>query len=103
MKIVLLRPNMGDYRATDAMPPLAMGILAARAEGHDIQFYDDRVEVIPAQLEADLIAISVETFTAKRSYQLADYYRKQGIKVVMGGYHPTFCQKKHYNMLIVLL
>ncbi len=104
MKIVLLRPNMGDYRATDAMPPLAMGILAARAEGHDIQFYDDRVEVIPTELEADLIAISVETFTARRSYQLADYYRKQGIKVVMGGYHPTFLPKEalqHADSIIV--
>lgn len=89
MKIVLLRPNMGDYRSTDAMPPLAMAILAARAAGHEVSFYDDRVEEIPTALDADLIAISVETFTARRSYQLADHYRKLGITVVLGGYHPT--------------
>jgi radical SAM superfamily enzyme YgiQ (UPF0313 family) len=83
---------MGDYRTTDAMPPLAMGILSARAKdlGHEIVFYDDRVEAIPDDLQADLIALSVETFTARRSYQLADRYRAQGNKVVMGGYHPTF-------------
>ena len=92
MKIILIRPNMGDYRTTDAMPPLAMGILSARALdlGHEIVFYDDRVEAIPDELQADLIALSVETFTARRSYQLADRYRAQGNKVVMGGYHPTF-------------
>ena len=43
MKIVLIRPNMGDYRATDALPPLAIGILAARSGRHSIVFYDDRV------------------------------------------------------------
>lgn len=90
MKIALIRPNMGDYRAGDAMPPLAMGILAARSGSHSVVFYDDRVEVIPLDLEADLIAFSVETFTARRAYQLADHYRAQGKTVVMGGYHPTF-------------
>lgn len=90
MKICLLRPNMGDYRVNDAMPPLAMAILAARADQHQITFYDDRIESIPTTLEADLIAISVETFTARRSYQLADHYRAQGHKIIMGGYHATF-------------
>ena len=36
MRIALIRPNMGDYRSGDAMPPLVMGILAARASGHEI-------------------------------------------------------------------
>ena len=31
VKLTLIRPNLGDYRSSDAMPPLAMGILAARA------------------------------------------------------------------------
>ena len=90
MKIALIRPNMGDYRSTDAMPPLAMGILAARAREHDLVFFDDKVEHIPDQLDADLVAFSVETFTAHRAYQLADQFRKQGSRVVLGGYHPTF-------------
>ena len=90
MKIALIRPNMGDYRSTDAMPPLAMGILAARADAHSVVFYDDRVEPIPAALDVDLVALSVETFTARRAYQLADQFRQQGCLVVMGGHHPTF-------------
>ncbi len=90
MKIALIRPNLGDYRAADAMPPLAMGILAARAAGHEVVFYDDRVEAVPAVLNADLVALSVETFTARRAYQLAGRFREQGCVVVMGGYHPTF-------------
>jgi len=81
---------MGDYRSSDAMPPLAMGILAARSAGHQILFLDDKVEVIPDDLEVDLAALSVETFTARRAYQIADGFRARGIPVVMGGYHPTF-------------
>src|SRR4029079_15359028 len=33
--------------------------------------------------------ISVETYTAKRSYQIASEYRRRGVPVVMGGFHPT--------------
>jgi radical SAM superfamily enzyme YgiQ (UPF0313 family) len=33
--------------------------------------------------------MSVETFTARRAYHLADLYRKRGVPVVMGGHHPT--------------
>jgi radical SAM superfamily enzyme YgiQ (UPF0313 family) len=90
MKVALIRPNMGNFRSSDAMPPLAMGILAARSPGHQIAFYDDKVEPIPPSLDADLVALSVETFTAHRAYELADCFRAQGKTVVMGGYHPTF-------------
>jgi radical SAM superfamily enzyme YgiQ (UPF0313 family) len=67
-----------------------MGILAARSGDHDIAFYDDRVEPIPAIINADLVAFSVETFSARRAYQLADQFREQGCQIVMGGHHPTF-------------
>ncbi|MDR2111545.1 MAG: B12-binding domain-containing radical SAM protein [Candidatus Accumulibacter sp.] len=90
MKIALIQPNMGDYRSSDAMSPLAMGILAARSSPHRVVFYDEKVETIPETIDADLVAFSVETFTARRAYQLADRFRRQGKHVVMGGHHPTF-------------
>lgn len=90
-RITLLRPNMGDYRSSDGLPPLAMGILAARTPREiDITFYDDKVEIIPDDDQPDLVAITVETFTARRAYDLAERYRSRGVPVVMGGYHPTF-------------
>jgi len=74
----------------DALPPLAIGILAARTPSDiKVSFYDDCVEAIPLDEPADLVAMSVETFTARRAYYLADHYRAKGIPVVMGGYHPT--------------
>ncbi|BCO27503.1 hypothetical protein MIZ03_2391 [Rhodoferax lithotrophicus] len=90
MKLTLIRPNLGDYRSSDAMPPLALGILAARAPGWEISFFDEKVEVLPTDDAPDLVALSVETFTARRAYAVADAYRQRGVPVVMGGYHPTF-------------
>jgi radical SAM superfamily enzyme YgiQ (UPF0313 family) len=35
--------------------------------------------------------MSVETYTARRAYQIASTYRRRGVPVVMGGFHPTLC------------
>ena len=90
MKLTLIRPNLGDYRSSDAMPPLALGILAARSPGFDVSFYDEKAEALPGDDDPDLVALSVETFTAHRAYTVADRYRARGVPVVMGGYHPSF-------------
>jgi len=90
VNLTLIRPNLGDFRSSDAMPPLAMGILAARAPGWEIRFFDEKAEAVPTHDCPDLAALSVETFTAHRAYAIADAYRARGVPVVMGGYHPTF-------------
>jgi radical SAM superfamily enzyme YgiQ (UPF0313 family) len=90
VKLTLVRPNLGDYRSSDAMPPLAMAILAARSPGWDVTFYDEKAEALPREDRPDLAALSVETYTARRAYAVADDYRARGVPVVMGGYHPTF-------------
>lgn len=88
--LTLIRANMGDYRSTDGLPPLSMAILAARTPpGIDVRLYDDKVEEIPEDDTPDLVAMTVETFTACRAYDIADRYRQRGIPVVMGGYHPS--------------
>jgi radical SAM superfamily enzyme YgiQ (UPF0313 family) len=39
--------------------------------------------------EVDLVGITVMTDLALRAYHIADTYRQQGVRVVMGGIHPT--------------
>lgn len=91
-RIMMIRPNLGDFRSRDAMEPLAVGLLKALTPSDvDFQFVDERLEAVDLDAYADLIAFSVETFTARRAYELADHFRQRGIPVVMGGYHPTFC------------
>jgi hypothetical protein len=36
----------------------------------------------------DLVAITVMVTNATRAYQISDAFRKRGVKVVLGGYHP---------------
>jgi radical SAM superfamily enzyme YgiQ (UPF0313 family) len=72
------------------MEPLAPATLAGfTPKDVEIRFYDDRTESIPYEEPTDLVAMSVETYTAKRSYQIASEFRRRGVPVVMGGFHPT--------------
>lgn len=89
-QITLIRPNIGNFRSKDALTPLSIAILAARTPKEiRLNFYDERVEELLFEDTPDLVAITVETFTARRSYEIAQKYREKGITVVMGGYHPT--------------
>jgi radical SAM superfamily enzyme YgiQ (UPF0313 family) len=91
MHISFIKPSMGDLRSSDAMTPLAFGYLSAMTPP-DVErvLYDERLEEIPLDEPTDLVAMTVETYTARRAYQLADAFRARGVPVVMGGYHPTF-------------
>ena len=83
---------MKKYIRTWKMEPLPPAMLAAFAPVDvEKQFYDDRLEDIPFDEPTDLVAISVETYTAKRAYQIASEYRVRGVPVVMGGFHATLC------------
>lgn len=91
MRITFIRPNMYDARSSDAMEPLCFAILKSLTPADvDVSFYDERIEPLPLDLATDLLALTVETYTARRAYQIADHFRHRGIPVVMGGYHPTF-------------
>jgi len=77
-------------RSRDAMEPLCFAILKSLTPP-DIEtaLVDERVEDVPLDLEVELVAMTVETYTSRRAYQIADSYRSNGVPVVMGGYHPT--------------
>ena len=85
MKITFIRPNMLAKRTGSAIQPLVFAILKALTPKDVIlEFYDEFIEDIPDHIETDLIAMTVQTFTAFRAYQLADKFRRQNIPVVMG-------------------
>ena len=95
MRVTIIHPCIGRrpgqrYIRTWQMEPLPAATLAGLTPaGVDVKFYDDRMEVIPFDEPTDLVAISVETYTAKRAYQIASEYRRRGVPVVMGGFHAT--------------
>lgn len=78
-------------RQTDAMQPLAFAILAGLTPPDiELSLYDDRIEDINYDEPTSLVAISVETYTAKRAYDISERFRAKGVPVVMGGFHATF-------------
>lgn len=95
MKVTFIKPNIGRmehslYVDEGRMEPLTLGVLAGLTPP-DVEcvLYDDRMEEIPYDEETDLVAITVEIYTARRSYEIAAEYRKRGVPVILGGFHPT--------------
>jgi len=95
MRLTLVYPSVGrkenkPYVRAWQMQPLSMALLAGITPADvDVRFYDDRMEEIDFDEPTDLVAMSVETFTALRSYKIARQFRARGVPVVMGGYHVT--------------
>ncbi|MGJ3509989.1 B12-binding domain-containing radical SAM protein [Enemella sp. A6] len=95
MRLTLIKPNMGRrgtkrYVDSGRMEPLQLGVLAGLTPSEvEITLVDDRSETIDYDLPTDLVALTVETFTARRAYEIAEQYRRRGVPVVMGGMHPT--------------
>ena len=70
MRVTLIYPAVGrkpgrPYVRSWQMEPLSMALLASLTPPDvDLRFYDDRLEDIPFDEPTDLVAMSVETFTA---------------------------------------
>lgn len=103
MIVTFIKPNIGSkeqkkFIPLDKMQPLSLGILASLTPPDvKIKFYDDRIEEIPYDEPTNLAAITVETFTAKRAYQIAKEYRARGVPVILGGFHPTLLPEEGMN------
>ncbi|MPM53914.1 Ribosomal protein S12 methylthiotransferase RimO [bioreactor metagenome] len=86
------------------MEPITIAVLRRLTPPRfECVFYDDRIEAVDFATDADIIAITVETYTAKRAYAIADRFRKMGKLVVMGGYHITMLPedaKPHADIIV---
>ncbi|MEJ2191629.1 MAG: radical SAM protein [Nitrospirota bacterium] len=96
MKLLLIQPTT-TYR--DGTPyktrrrwvmGLALPYMAGLTpRGVQVQLVDDRYDDIPYDGGYDLVGISATISTSTRAYQLAGEFRRRGVAVVMGGFHPT--------------
>jgi radical SAM superfamily enzyme YgiQ (UPF0313 family) len=71
-------------------PPLGLATLAGYLDDRDeVTLVDEHVETVRTDDEPDLVVIQVYITSARRSYELADYYRARGAYVCLGGLHVT--------------
>jgi len=111
MKILLIKPTRLDenkqpikYRKA-LLPPLPLAILdRLTPEQHQVKIVDDIVEDIDYSRSYDLVGISAMTVQAERAYQVADRFREIGVKVIMGGIHPSVLPHeaiKHADSVVI--
>jgi len=101
MKILLIFPKIEHgvttYRDRGTVfarlfgnPSLSLPQVAAcTPPGHEIRILNENFEDIDFNEKWDLVGINSLTMTAPHAYEIADRFRELGVKVVLGGYHPT--------------
>ncbi len=98
LKIALLAPAGAMHRYSGSFgkslhyAPLTLTTLASLIPEDveaEVRIYDETAEKIPLEIDAELIGITCITGTAPRCYAYADYFRKRGKTVAIGGVHPS--------------
>src|SRR6266496_2763164 len=75
-------------------PKLSLPTIAAYTpENWEVEIQDEAVREIDFECSADKVGISIMTCYAPRAYEIAAELRKRGVRVVLGGVHPTYYQK----------
>jgi radical SAM superfamily enzyme YgiQ (UPF0313 family) len=88
MRIKLVMPRMINQEFT--LLPLNLGMLAALTPPDiEVSIADEVVEKVNFDEQVDLVGISCTTTVVPRAYEIAAEYRERGVKVVLGGTHPT--------------
>lgn len=62
-------------------------VAALTPPGWELKIVDEKVEPLDLTQGADLVGITAMTITSQRAYEIADHFRRRGIKVAMGGMH----------------
>ncbi|MFC1906084.1 cobalamin-dependent protein, partial [Chloroflexota bacterium] len=107
MKLELILPKRRDEKMMGRAPcpPLGLGVVAALTpDDVDVSLTDERISVIDFQKDIDLVGIGALTTTAPRAYAIADTLRARGIKVVLGGVHPSILpgEASHHADAVVI-
>ena len=93
MKIKLIAPH--EQREDTLSSPFKLQrvnlplLAALTPPGHTMTIVDEAFAPDDMNQDVDLVGITVMTDLALRAYHIADVYRQKGVKVVMGGIHPT--------------
>jgi len=98
MKILLISPEIEDsclrFSEKEArsfwFPRLSLTTLASLTPPDvEVKIVDETVDKIDFDMDVDLVGISVMTYLAPRAYEISARFRSRGIKVVLGGIHPS--------------
>ncbi|BDG07401.1 B12-binding domain-containing radical SAM protein [Anaeromyxobacter paludicola] len=93
MRVAIVQPEFPFSGRPPLVPPILeyLGALTLQADPDaEVLLLDANQRAIDLEaLRVDLVAVSVWTVTAPWSYRFADACRARGLRVVLGGVHPT--------------
>ena len=108
MKAELIVPAVHKDRRKQKktlLPPLGLAMVAALTPPDvEVSLTDENVADIDFRKELDLVGITALTSTAQRAYEIADTFRARGVKVVLGGIHPSILPEEagqHADAVVV--
>lgn len=110
MKILLIHPKRRDKpnysgKIKAYIPPLTLPVLAGLTpRGISVELCDESVDEVNFSTDADLIGITGVTGQINRGYEIADFFRKIGKTVVMGGIHVSTMPheaKAHADSIVI--
>jgi len=117
MKILLVFPKIehgaSTFKDKDSWESILFGypiitlphLAGITPKKHEVKIVNENYDTLDFdEKKVDLVGITCYTMTAPRVYEIADEFRKRGIPVVLGGYHPTAMPdeaKQHADSIVL--
>jgi len=93
------------FRKKRLMTSLALPLVAGLTpSNYEIKIIDEEIESILINFKPDIVGITTLSATVNRAYELADMFRSEGVKVVLGGPYASFNTEeglKHADSIVV--
>jgi radical SAM superfamily enzyme YgiQ (UPF0313 family) len=108
-KVLLIFPReKGVKYSNDTLypfPMLGLTILASFfPRNYEVKIINEAIEEIDFNSEVALVGITALTCVSKRAYDVADLFRERGVKVILGGVHPSLLPeeaKEHADSVFI--
>ncbi|MFV1976621.1 MAG: radical SAM protein [Candidatus Scalindua sp.] len=108
MKLDLIHPTHRHFRRTrpiNIIPPLGLAMVAAvTPKDVEIRLIDAYLEKIDYDRPVDLVGVTALTPAVNMAYEIADEYRRRGVKTVMGGIHASAMPDEtleHFDAVVI--
>ena len=108
-KVLLIFPREKGIKFSNdtfyPFPILGLTLLAALfPKDYKVEIVNEVAEEVDFEADVDLVGITGLTCVIKRVYEIADRFRARGIKVILGGVHPSLLPeeaKEHADAVLI--
>ena len=108
-KVLLIFPREKGIKFSNdtryPFPILGLTLLAALfPKNYEVRIVNEAIEEVDYDADVDLVGITGLTCVIKRAYEVCDRFRARGVKVILGGAHPSLLPeeaKEHADSVFI--